>query len=126
MMYVSMFIAGSAAAARDVAVERHDSTPTSYSTIMTVVMLQLSLALFLWALFRDAEPKSESPAEEKKPEKPELTVEVPARAEPKPELPLPYTSYQEKQLRQIPRFSTASALSTPRRERGIRTARLAG
>jgi hypothetical protein len=125
-----MFIAGSAVAARDVAVERHDSTPTSYSTIMTVVMLQLSLALFLWALFRDAEPKSEPPPEEKKPQmktalsrtssqnstastaeshteeekpaKPELTVEVPARAEPKPELPLPYTSYQEKQLRQDP------------------------
>jgi hypothetical protein len=129
MMYVSMFIADFAAAARDVAVEATlDSPPTSYSTIATVVMLQLSLALFLWAVFRDAEPKSDGPAEEKKPQKalsrtsshnstastaepgtpetkqvkPELTVEVPAQAEPKPELPSPYTSYQEKQLRHNP------------------------
>merc|ERR1719163_707342 len=130
MMYVSMFIAGSAVAARDVGVERLDSTPTSYSTITTVVLLQLSLALFLWAIFRDAEPKSDGPAEEKKPQmgkalsrtssqnstastaesqtqdekpvKPDLTVEVPTQAEPKPDLPSPYTSYQEKQLRQNP------------------------
>merc|ERR1719235_2721277 len=70
MMYVSMFIVGSAVAARDVAVEaaRLDSTPTSYSTITTVVLLQLSLALFLWAIFRDSEPKSDGPAEEKKPQ----------------------------------------------------------
>jgi hypothetical protein len=130
MMYVSSFVAESAVVARDVAVERLDSTPSSFSTITTVVLLQLSLALFLWALFRDAEPKSDGPAEEKKPQmkkalsrtsssdstastaesqtaeeksaKPDLTVEVPTQAESKPELPSPYTSYQEKQLRQNP------------------------
>lgn len=126
-----MFIAGSTVAARDAAVERLDSTPTSYSTIATVVMLQLSLGLFLWAIFRDVEPKSNGPAEQKKPQKtekamsrtssqnstastaesdtpeekpqkPELTVELPTAAEPKPELPSPYTTYQEKQLRHNP------------------------
>merc|ERR1719171_1147225 len=62
-----MFIAESAVAARDVVVDATlDSTPKSYSTITTVVLLQLSLALFLWALFRDAEPKSDGPAEQKK------------------------------------------------------------
>jgi hypothetical protein len=127
-----LLMAGSAVAARDAAVERLDSSPTTYSTIATVVMLQLSLALFLWAVLRDVGPKSEgseeqkkpqmdkakalsrtssqnsaastaeSETQEEKPEKPVLTVEVSAQPGPDLELPAPYTTYQEKQLRHNP------------------------
>jgi len=122
MINTFMFMAGFAVAARVAEAEPDFSSPSTSTASYfsyTVVLMQVSLFLFLWALFRDAEPKSNGPAEPKKPKmekslsrtlsnssastaESDTPAEKEEKLELKPELPAPYTSYQEKQLRQDP------------------------